>query len=60
MKTSEIKQKDRKELDKMLEEKREELHKLRFNLVSGKVKNISGIRKARKDIARILTLINKK
>lgn len=60
MKISEISQKDKKELSKMLKEKREELHNLRFDLVSGKVKNISGIRRARKDIARILTLINKK
>jgi large subunit ribosomal protein L29 len=48
------------ELQKLLQEKREKLERLRFDLAVGKVKNISEIRKTRKDIARILTLINEK
>jgi large subunit ribosomal protein L29 len=48
------------ELQKLFQEKREKLERLRFDLAVGKVKNISEIRKTRKDIARILTLINEK
>lgn len=59
MKISEISQKEKKELEEMLDEKKKELNQLRFNLASGKVKNISGIRKIKKEIAVILTAINK-
>jgi large subunit ribosomal protein L29 len=55
-----LKQATISELQKLLQEKREKLERLRFDLAVGKVKNISEIRKTRKDIARILTLINEK
>lgn len=58
MEMSEFKNKDGKELQKLLEEKKERLSRLKFDLVSGKVKNISEMREARKDIARISTMIN--
>ena len=60
MKLEEIKEKTKEELDKMLKDERENLRKLRFNLASGKVKNVREIRKVKKDIARVLTLLNKK
>lgn len=60
MEISEINQKEKKELEGMLDAKRKELHKLRFDLASGKVKNISAIRKIKKEIAVILTVINQK
>ena len=48
------------ELNKLLKEKRYKLERLKFDLFSGKVKNISEIRKTKKDIAQIMTLINGK
>ncbi len=58
MKNSELTQKDKKELEKMINEKKEKLRQMRFNLVSGKVKNIREIREVKKDIAKMLTKIN--
>lgn len=57
MKTSELRQKSQSELNKLLMESRERLRTLRFDLVSGKVKNVREIRKIKKDIARILTVL---
>jgi ribosomal protein L29 len=48
------------ELKKMVLEKKSKLRELRFNLNVGKVKNFSDIRKIKKEIAQILTLINEK
>jgi len=60
MKASELRQKTEKELQRLLTEKRDKLRELRFDLVSGKVKNVGEIRKIRRNIARILTIINEK
>ncbi len=57
MKASEIRQKSKKELHRLLFEKREKLRELRFNLASGKIKNVREIREIKKDIARILTIM---
>ena len=57
MKISEIRQKSKKELESMLLERRERLRNLRFDLASGKVKNVREIRELKKEIARILTLL---
>jgi ribosomal protein L29 len=48
------------ELKKMVLEKKSKLRELRFNLNVGKIKNFSDIRKIKKEIAQILTLINEK
>ncbi|KKP93199.1 MAG: coiled-coil [Parcubacteria group bacterium GW2011_GWC1_38_6] len=56
MKINELKQRSREELGRMLQEYREKLRLLRFDLASGKVKNVREIRKTRKTIAKILTL----
>lgn len=53
----EFRQKDKPELQKLLQENRERLRQLRFDLVAGKVKNVREIRKIKKDIARILTVL---
>jgi len=60
MKIAEIRQKTEKELNKLLGEKREKLRELRFDLAAGKVKDIKDIRGTRKDIAKILTILNEK
>lgn len=57
MKLQELKQKPRQELIKMLPEEREKLRQLKFDLVSGKIKNVRQIREIKKDIARILTIL---
>ncbi len=58
MKAFEIKQKSKKELKEALIEKKEKLRQLRFNLASGKVKNVREIRMIKKEIARILTFLS--
>ncbi len=57
MKIAELRQRTKEELQKLLQENRERLRQLRFDLVSGKVKNVKEIREIKKDIARILTTI---
>jgi len=60
MKTGELRQKSKEELQRFLQEKREKLRILRFDLASGKVKNVREIREIKKDIARIITLLKEK
>lgn len=60
MKAKELKQKSEKELQRLLQEDREKLRQLRFDLSAGKVKNVREIRKIKKDIARILTTLCQK
>lgn len=55
MKTNEIRQKSKPELQKLLQSSKEKLRQLRFDLSSGKVKNTREIQQIKKDIARILT-----
>jgi ribosomal protein L29 len=59
MKAKELSKKSKKDLQKMLTEDREKLRGLKFNLASGKVKNVREIHAVKKDIARILTVLNK-
>ncbi len=54
---NELKQKSKEELQKTLEDDREKLRQLRFDLSAGKVKNVREIRNVKKEIARILTLL---
>ena len=60
MKMQELKEKNVNELEKMLFEKQEKLRKLRFDMASRQVKNTKDIKNNKKDVARILTLINEK
>jgi len=57
MKTTELQQKSKSELQKILSDNREKLRQLRFDLAAGKVKNVREVRKIKKDIARILTIL---
>ncbi len=59
MKINELKTKTESELKKFLQDNRERIRQLRFDLASGKVKNIREIRKVKKIIAQVLTLLNK-
>ena len=60
MKITELRQKSAGELKKMLQANQEKLRQLNFDLASGKVKNVREVRKTKKDIARILTLLCQK
>lgn len=57
MKIKELRQKTKDELNQFLKEKKERLCQLKFDLASGKVKNVREIRMVKKDIARILTIL---
>ena len=48
------------DLNKNLKATREELRTLRFELASGKVKNVAKIKELRKKVARLLTAVNVK
>jgi len=60
MKINQLRKQSRGELQKLLRESREKLRTLRFDLASGKLKNVREIREIKKDIARILTLLKEK
>ena len=60
MKNLGIQNKTAAELQKMLVEERVKLQQLKFDLPGGKVKNVRDIRKVRRNIARILTLLKQK
>ncbi|HPN96715.1 MAG TPA: 50S ribosomal protein L29 [Candidatus Moranbacteria bacterium] len=60
MKIKELREKGIAELRKLLAEKRENTRKVRFDVASKQVKNNRELRNDKKDIARILTLINEK
>ena len=48
------------ELNRILDEKREKLRVLKFELAAGKIKDIREARETRRDIARILTILKEK
>jgi large subunit ribosomal protein L29 len=60
IKTEELRLKQGEELNQLLSESQKKLRELRFNLAGGKVKNVRTIRVLKKDIARILTILNEK
>lgn len=60
MEYKELKKKTESELHKALAESRDELRGLRFKDANKQLKNVREIRKVREQIARILTLLNKK
>ena len=59
MKLIELQKKTKEELKKILNDDREKLRQLRFDLSAGKVKDVKGVRNTKKEIARILTLLKK-
>ncbi len=58
MKIKELREKSEKELQTMLTENREKLRQARFDLTSKQPKNLKLTGQLRRDIARILTLLN--
>ncbi|MFW0862513.1 MAG: 50S ribosomal protein L29 [Candidatus Komeilibacteria bacterium] len=53
-----LRKKDIKELQKMLATKREQVRDMRFSVSNKQLKNIRDIRKTRKEIAQIITVLN--
>lgn len=60
MKTKELRQKTKEELQKLISEQREKLRTLRFDVALKEIKNVREIRKVKKNIAKILTILNEK
>ena len=60
MKPQEIRELSEKELEEKLEDSREELFNLKFQLATGKIQNPGRIVHLRRDIARINTIINER
>ena len=60
MEFADLKRKNEKELQKVLREKRNELRELRFKASEGQLKNVNTIRKTRRMIAQVMTLLNNK
>ncbi len=59
MKSKELSSKTKDELVKMIEETRKRIEDVRFKASSGGIKNVKELREDKKDIARILTALNK-
>lgn len=60
MKASEIRELSTEEILARLEEAREELMNLRFQQATGELTDTSRLRLARRDIARLLTVLNER
>ena len=59
MKAPDLQKKDEKELYKLLSENRDALRKFRFEISGSRTRNVKQGRAIRKDIARVLTEMNK-
>ena len=57
MKASELRKKDKKELEKMVQDLRKKLSDLRFRFSSNKLKNVKEISNSKKEMARIITIL---
>ena len=60
MKAKDIRERSDDELRKTLSDLEEQLFKLRFQKSTGQIENPIKIREVRKDIARVLTVINER
>jgi len=60
MKAKELRERSSEELNKSLSDLEEQLFKLRFQKSTGQIENPVKIREVRKDIARVLTVINER
>lgn len=60
MKAEDLRKKDKKELEKTAKELVAKLSDLRFKFSSNKLKNVKEINNTKKEVARILTILNEK
>lgn len=54
----ELEKKDNKDLMKLLSEKRDEVRQFRFGVAGSATRNVRAVRTAKREIARILTLLS--
>ena len=54
---SELRKKDKKELEKSVQDLKKKLYPFRFKFSSNKLKNVKEINQSKKEIARILTIL---
>ena len=59
MKTQDLAVKTKEDLTETLKELKIKLFKLRFDLAEKKLKDFSQIKKAKRDIARVMTILNR-
>jgi large subunit ribosomal protein L29 len=60
VKPSEVREKSEKELRKLSEELEEQIFRLRFQKGSGQLKKTSDLRKTRRDLARVKTVLRQR
>ena len=60
MKAAEVQEMDMQELESRLAETRRELFNLRFQHATGQLENTGQLKEVRKNIARLLTVLNRK
>ncbi len=60
LKTRDLRDQTREELEKRVNDLEEQLFKLRFQKATGQMDDVHKIRNAKKDLARVKTLINEK
>jgi len=60
MNATEIRERSNDELHKTLGDLQEQLFKLRFQKSTGQIENPTKIREVRKDIARVMTIMNER
>ena len=60
MKAKEIREKSKEELETNLKDSRAKLMQARFDLTSRQLRDSSDVKKTKKDIARILTILHNK
>ena len=60
MKAEELRKKDKKELEASIQDLRKKLSDIRFKLSSNKLKNVKEVSNIKKDIAKMMTVINEK
>ncbi len=58
MKPDQLREKKTDDLENLLSKKRAKLQEVKQNINSGRVKNVKEARNIKKDIARILTILN--
>lgn len=60
MKTEELRKRDKKDLEKSVGDFKKKLSDTRFKFSANKLKNVKEIHNTKKEIAKILTIINEK
>jgi ribosomal protein L29 len=58
MDIKDLKKKEVSDLQKLLQEKKKELTLISFDMKMGKIKNIKAVANLKKDIAKIITVVN--